>query len=148
MSDLQCAYVQDILKKKLIGLLSSRDSGDVLYFLRIDDSLRIELFSNFIAAISMFGDEVGKFKRMFIEGINYEINIIFKHGLIITIFFPPNTNENRDLDLFEQTLDLFYDQFKTYLQQGKCNQAIYERFDNIMCQIIRKFLIKLGIIKE
>ena len=56
-----------------------------------DPSLNVDLISQFVAALNMFGAEsVGKIKRILIEGLNVEMNIVSKHDLIGTIFFRPN----------------------------------------------------------
>ena len=69
LTDEQCNLVQKKLKKFMLGIFICRDGGDVLFSYQIDPSLKIDLLSNFIAALSMFGEEnLGQIKRIFIEG--------------------------------------------------------------------------------
>lgn len=148
MSELHCEYVQDVLKKYILGLVISRDSGEVLYYLQIDRTLKIDLFANFIAALSIFGNEIGEFKRIYIEGLNIELNIVSKHGLIVTAFFRPDLVSDHLDEESEKTLDLFYEQFKDHIESGRTNQLLFEEFDNTMCKIIREFFVRIGIIEE
>lgn len=148
MGDAECAMVQKILKKYLMGIAISRSSGDVLYYLKIDDSIKIDLFSQFIAALSMFGEEIGNIRKISIEGLNIEMGIFAKHDLIISAFFRPDMVDDYLEQEAERCLDMFYSQFQQPIDNNRCNQDIYERFDNEMCHIIRDYLYRIGALKE
>ncbi len=76
------------LKKTIIGIHISRSGGDVLYSFTIEKTIKIDLISQFIAALSVFGDEmIGGIKQFIIKGIKVDVVIFFKHQLIISSFF-------------------------------------------------------------
>jgi hypothetical protein len=48
----------------------------------------------------------------------------------------------------ERLLDSFYQQFREPLEKGKINQAIYERFDRTTWEIVKDYLVRIGVIKD
>ncbi len=144
-SPTELSYINKILKKYLMGIIISRNSGDVLYSFQIDSSIKIDLFSQFIAALSIFGEEVGKIKRILIEGLNIEMTIVSsKNGLIFTSFFRPEMVSDYLDQEASKCLQIFYSTFKEPLDKGRCNQLIYESFEPQMYKIIRSYLIRIG----
>ena len=98
---------QKILHKYLVGIFVAREGGDILYSKSFRDDLKLPLMSNFIAALSMFGEEnVGKIKRILIEGLDIEMNIVAKHGLVLTLMFRPNTIKDHIIEFYETGLDV------------------------------------------
>ena len=145
----QCTFIQKILKKYVLGMFICKKGGDILFSYQIDKKLKIDLISNFIAALSMFGEEnVGQIKRMFIEGINIEMNIVTKYDLIIVSFFRPNMIKDHLKEETIKILDKFYSLFKDPIEQGKTNLGIYQKFDSEMCHFILGYLTRIGIYKE
>lgn len=145
----QCKFVQKILGKYMLGIFICRKGGDILFSYQIDPTLKIDLISNFIAALSMFGEEnVGQIKRIFIEGLNVEMNIVSKHDLILVSFFRPNMVKDHLREESEKTLEKFYSIFKEQIEQGKTNLSIYLKFDDEMCQIVLGYLKRIGVFKE
>ncbi|MHA1777799.1 MAG: hypothetical protein DRO88_07020 [Promethearchaeia archaeon] len=145
----QCEIIEKILKKYVLGLVVSRNTGDVLYNIQVDPEIKMELISQFIAALAMFGEEnVGHINRIFIGGLNIELSIVQRHNLILTLFFRPNMVKDYLEEEAQRGLDLFYEKFKEPITQKKNNKAIYETFDNDICQIILDYLIKIGVLKE
>ena len=129
----QCNYTQKILKRYILGIFICRSGGDVLYSFQIDPTIKVDLISQFIAALHMFGEEnTGKIRRIFIEGLNIEMNIVTTHDLIFTAFFRPNMVKDYLKEESIHCLELFYDKFKEQLSNGKSNSSIYETFDNTM----------------
>ena len=45
-----------------MGIVVCQNTGTVLYEFRVHESIKIDLFSQFIAALAMFGEELGKIK--------------------------------------------------------------------------------------
>ncbi len=135
---------QKILNKYLIGIFVAREGGDILYSKAFQDDLKLPLMSNFIAALNMFGEEnIGKIKRILIEGLNIEMNIVSKHGLILTMLFRPNMVKDHISKFYEIGLDLFYAEFQEQIDQKKTNQSIYATFDTKMDEILYEYLIHI-----
>ena len=149
ITDEQCHFVQEKLKKYMLGIFICRTGGDILFSYQIDPTLKIDLISNFIAALSMFGEEnVGQIKRIFIEGLNVEMNIVSKFDLITVFFFKPNMVRDHLEEEAEILLDKFYSTFKEPIQQGKTNLRIYQKFEEEMCLSVLNYLRKIGIYKD
>ncbi|UYP45749.1 hypothetical protein NEF87_002034 [Candidatus Lokiarchaeum ossiferum] len=149
LTDSQCQLVQKILKHYILGIFISRSGGDILYDFQLDESIKIDLISHFIAALSMFGEEnVGKIKRIFIEGLDIEMSIVQKHDLVSVTFFRPNMVKDYLEAESSKGLDLFYNMFEESIKAGKNNKAIYEGFDDPMCHLIQEYLQRLGILKD
>ena len=139
--------VQKILEKYVVGGFIARQSGDVLFARQFNSNFHFELISNFLSALNVFGEEnVGKIKRILIEGLDLELNIIQKHGLILTMVFRPNmVKDHLDLEC-NRALDQFYLKYHDAIEQHRSNQAIYQSFESSMMQIIWEYLIRLNAI--
>ncbi len=145
----QCSFIQKILKKYILGMFICKKGGDILYSYQIEHTLKIDLISNFIAALSMFGEEnVGQIKRIFIEGINIEMNIVSKNDLILVSLFRPNMIKDHLEDEAKKILNKFYSLYKVQIEQGKTNLSIYLKFDDEMCHFILGYLTRIGAYKE
>ena len=140
------ARLKTIIKKTILGIHISRAGGDVLYSFTIDKTIKIDLISQFIAALSVFGDEmIGGIKQFIIKGIKIDVVIYFKHALIISAFFYTNRIKEADYlsEEAEIILDDFYNSFKEQLEKGRSNQLIYERFDKSMLSIIQNYFKRI-----
>ncbi len=145
LDQVKSRYLQNLLKKYLLGIFISRSSGDLLYSFQVDPSIRKELISSFIAALSMFGEEnTGKIKHILIKGINVEMSICSKHELNLVILFRAESVTEYLDEEAEKGLDLFYEEFRPYIEAHRSNQGIYEKFDRAMWKIIQNFLVKIG----
>ena len=139
--------VQKIVNKYVLGIFVARKGGDILYSKQFSDKLQLDLMGNFIAALSMFGEEnVGKIKRIFIEGLDIEMNVVVKHDLILTMLFKPDMVKDYLPEFYEKGLNLFYKQFKEHIEKNKNNKAIYHQFDNQMCALLYEYLYKINAI--
>ncbi|MHA1476007.1 MAG: hypothetical protein ACTSRX_11495 [Promethearchaeota archaeon] len=149
ITDEQCLLVQKKLKKYMLGIFICRNGGDILFSYQIDPMLKIDLISNFIAALSMFGAEnVGQIKLIFIEGLNVEMNIVSKYELISVFFFKPNVVKDHLEVEAEILLDRFYSIFKEPIEQGKTNLGIFLKFEEELCLSVLNYLRKLGLYKD
>ena len=148
VSDMECQYIDGLLKKYIMGIVISTDTGNVLYHLQIDKSLKIDLYTQFIAALAMFGEEIGKIRRILIEGINIQITIKKKQNLIITSFFRPNVVQDYLAEEAEIILDVFHTQYKTLIDKDRSNQDLYNAFDNKICGIIYDYMVRIKAINE
>jgi hypothetical protein len=145
----QCTLIKKVITRYILGIFICRSGGDVLYSFQVDPIVKVNLISNFIAALSMFGEEnVGKIKRIFIEGLDIELNIVQKYDLIMAVFFRPNMVKDYLKEESKKTLDLFYSQFKSQIENSRNNQLLYQKFDNTMSEMIQEYLLRIGIIKE
>jgi len=141
--------MKKILTRYILGIFICRSGGDVLYSFQVDPIVKVNLISNFIAALSMFGEEnVGKIRRIFIEGLDIELNIVQKYELIMAVFFRPNMVKDYLKEESKKTLDLFYQQFKSQIENNRNNQLLYQKFDNIMSEIIQEYLLRIGVIQQ
>ena len=145
----QFKFIQKILTKYILGMFICKKGGDILFSYQIDPKLKIDLISNFIAALSMFGEEnVGQIKRIFIEGLKIEMNIVTKYDIILVSFFRPNMIKDHIEDEAIKILDKFYALFKDPIDQGKTNLSIYQKFDVEMFNFILLYLTRIGVYKE
>ncbi|QEE15307.1 hypothetical protein DSAG12_01132 [Promethearchaeum syntrophicum] len=148
LTEEQYKLVQRKLKKYMLGIFICRTGGDILFSYQIDSTLKIDLISNFIAALSMFGKEnVGQIKRIYIEGLNVEMNIVSKKSLITVFFFRPNMVKNHLEEEAEILLNRFYEVFKEPIELGKGNLGIYQKFEEELCISVLNYLRKLGLYK-
>lgn len=145
LTEKELTYITKILRRYLMGIIISRDTGNILYEFQMDPTIKIDLFSQFIAALAMFGDELVNIKRIIIEGINIEMSSLMKNGLIITAFFKPDMVTDYLEAEAEKTLDEFYEVFKELIEKDRCNRDIYKKFDSRMWAIIQDYLIRLGV---
>jgi hypothetical protein len=141
--------IPKILKKYLLGIFISRAGGEMLYSFQVDESIRTELIAQFIAALAMFGEEnMGKISRIMIQGLDVEMSILSRYNLILTVLFKPNMVQ-RYLDVeAEKAIEAFYAQFKEPLEKGRLNQSIYQKFDKTMWELIKEYLVHIGVIKD
>jgi hypothetical protein len=147
---LYCTHdlVQKFLEKYILAIGICRTGGDLLYSFRVSPTIKMDLIAQFIAALSMFGEEnLGKIERLDIKGLNIEMNFVTKHNLIFTALFRPNMVQDHLDEEGEHALELFYNKFKDPLTKSKSNRAIYEKFDQDMCILIQTFLVRIGVIE-
>ncbi len=148
LSEKKCRYIQKLLQKYLLGIYICRTGGDILYSFQIDPTLKIDLISQFIAALSMFGEQnVGKIRRIVIEGLDIEMSVFRKHNLICTAFFRPNMVKDHLVQEAENALDAFHHQFLSSLQKKVCNRTVYRAFDEDMGDLILNYLYRIKAIE-
>lgn len=139
--------IQRILDKYMVGIFIARKGGDILYSKQFqhNHNFDINLMSNFIAALNLFGEEnIGKIKRIFVEGLDIEMNIVSKHDLIFTMLFRPNMVRDHLDEEINKILELFYKQFKEPIESCRTNQAIYQPFDENMAILIHTYLMRIN----
>ncbi len=147
LSNAQCEYIERILRKFLLGIFICRESGGILYSWQLDPNLRVELFSSFISALNLFGEEnVGKIKRILIEGLDIEISVQAKHDLILIAFFKPDMVKDYLEEESQRGLDIFYDLYSSYIQSNRTNRNLYQEFDEIMWQLVQTYLIRIELL--
>ncbi|MHA1720159.1 MAG: hypothetical protein ACTSWX_13820 [Promethearchaeota archaeon] len=139
--------IQKILNKYMLGVFIARKGGDILYSKQFqsDSTININLMSNFISALSMFGEEnIGDIKRIFVEGLNITMNIVSKHDLILTILFRPDMTTDFLDEEIHKGLDMFYEEFSAQIENCRTNQAIYQKFDDKMAILIHSYLVRIN----
>ncbi len=142
-------HVRKLVNEYLMGIFICKTGGTVLYSYQVDPSLNVNLISQFVAALNMFGSEnVGNIKRIVIEGIDVEMSIVTKHDLIGTIFFRPNMVRDYLNAESLKALNMFHTQFETYISQNRSNQELYTKFDESICVLIHDYLIRVGVLDE
>ena len=141
--------VQKIVEDYLMGIFICKSGGAVLYSYQLDPSLNVDLISQFVAALHMFGSEnVGNIKRIIIEGINVEMSIVTHQDLIVTIFFRPKMVKDYLAMEAIKALKMFQKQFKPLIEQNRTNMTLYEKFDETICVLIHDYLIRVGVLDE
>lgn len=138
---------EKVLNKYLLGIFISRnDDGKLLYAWKIDPDFEIDLAANFVHALAMFSDSV-EYRRVFIEGIDVEMNLYAKDNLQVSIFFHPKMVtdylEVEGVEALEAFLELFGDK----INQKPINEENFYSFDGIMFQFIQDYLIRLNILR-
>jgi len=139
--------IQRILDKYLLGIFIARKGGDILYSKQFQSNniFNLHLMSNFISALSLFGEEnIGDIKRIFVEGLNLTMNIVSKHDLILTILFRPEMTQDFLDEEIHKGLDMFYNEYKTQIEKCLTNQAIYQKFDDKMAVLIHSYLVRIN----
>ena len=145
----ECNIVQKVLKRYILAIFICKDGGDLLYSFQIDPKFKIDLISQFIAALSMFGESsLGKINKIFIEGLDVEAKIIVSGNLILTTFFRPKMVQDYLGEEAKSALNLFKEKYKVELERGTTNRVLYESFDAEMCDLVRKYLVRLGILED
>ncbi|MHA1474673.1 MAG: hypothetical protein ACTSPA_02390 [Promethearchaeota archaeon] len=140
--------VEKILKKYILAIGICRAGGDLLYSIQIDKSLKLDLITQFISALSIFGEEnLGKIEKITIKGLEVEMSIVSKHDLIFLVLFKSEMVQDHLNEESEKGLDKFYQIFKTYIDQNKTNKALYYSFDTEMCLLIQDYLVRIGILE-
>jgi hypothetical protein len=141
--------VQRVLQEDMMGVFVCNSGGTLLYSFEVDSSLDVDLISQFVAALNIFGSEnLGQIKRILIEGLNVELSIVTRHNLIAIVFFRPNMVEDYLDEEIIKALDMSYKEFKESLKKNKTNQFIYSKFDECMCILIHDYLIRVGLLDE
>jgi hypothetical protein len=141
------ARLKSNLKETILGIHISRSGGDVLYSFTIDKTIKIDLISQFIAALSVFGEEmIGGIKQFILKGIEIDVVIYFKNQLIFSAFYH-SASRIKEVDYIskeaELILDDFYEKFKEQIDQNRNNQLIYEKFDKSMLYIIQNYFKRI-----
>jgi hypothetical protein len=140
--------VESHLKKYILAIGICREGGDLLYSIQIDKSLNMDLITQFISALSMFGEEnLGKIERITIKGLKVEMSIVSKHNLIFLVLFRSDMVQDHLNEESEKGLDKFYQIFKSYIDQNKTNKSLYYSFDTEMCLLIQDYLVRIGILE-
>ena len=144
----ECDFVKKVLERYILGVYIARSTGGILYSFLVDPSIRVDLISNFIAALSMFGEEnLGKIKRIHVEGLQVEMGIVSKHDLICTAFYRPNMVKDYLQEEVEKLLDEFSEKFRKELDADIVNQTRYESFDDFMFEIIQEYLVRIKVLE-
>lgn len=140
--------VQKLLEKYILAIAICRTSGELLYSVQIDKTLNISFLTQFISGFSMFGSEnLGRIDRIFIKGLEVEMNIVEQHDLIFTVLFKPAMVQDYLDDESEKVLETFYKTFKEQLIQKKTELTSYYSFDKEMCLAIQNYLVRIGILE-
>lgn len=140
--------VEKLLNKYILAVGICREGGDLLYSIQIDKSLKLDLITQFISALSMFGEEnLGKIERITIKGLEVEMSIVSKHNLIFLVLFKSDMVQDHLNEESEKGLDKFYQIFKSYIDQNKTNKALYYSFDTEMCLLIQDYLVRIDVLE-
>ena len=140
--------VEDLLRKYILALGISRVGGNLLYCIQIDKSLKLDLISQFVAALSMFGEEnLGKIDRIMIKGLEIEMSVVTRHDLVFFIMFKPKMVQDYLDEESERSLEAFYQKYRPLLEANRSNRVLYEEFDKDMCLSIQNYLVRIGILE-
>ncbi len=132
---------QKTLEKYIVGVFISRKGGDILFSKSFDPKIQLPLIGNFIGALSLFGEEnLGAIKRILVEGLNLEMNIVSKHDLIMTMVFRPNLVKEHSIEYYEHCLDLFYSDFQEQIDTGSTKLNDYYPFEPKLNEILAEYL--------
>lgn len=142
------SIVENLLRQYILALGISRIGGDMLYCIQIDKSLKLDLISQFVAALSMFGEEnLGKIDRIMIKGLEIEMSVVTRHELVFFTMFRPHMTQDYLDEESEKTLVKFYRKYKSLLDANRSNRALFEGFDSDMCLSIQEYLVRVGILE-
>ncbi|QEE15220.1 hypothetical protein DSAG12_01044 [Promethearchaeum syntrophicum] len=140
--------VESHLKKYILAIGICRSGGDLLYSIQLDKRLNLDLITQFISALSMFGEEnLGKIERITIKGLEIEMSIVSKYDLIFLVLFKSDMVQDYLNEESEKGLDKFHQIFQTYISQNKTNKALYYSFDTEMCLLIQDYLVRIGVLE-
>jgi len=140
--------VENYLKKYILAIGICRSGGDLLYSVQFDKNLNLDLITQFISALSMFGEEnLGMIERITMKGLEVEMSIYSKHDLIFLVLFKSDMVQDYLNEESEKGLDKFYQIFKSYIDRNKTNKALYDSFDTEMCLLIQDYLVRIGVLE-
>jgi hypothetical protein len=139
--------INAILNKFVKCIFITRKGGDLLYLKKYKCTANIDLFSNFIAAMNIFGEEnVGKIENIFIKGLNIEMKVVVKHDLIISVLFNPAMVSDYLDEECGKALDEFNQKYLAQIKAGRTNQEIFKSFDKNLDHLIREYLMRINIL--
>ncbi|WP_457557885.1 glutaredoxin domain-containing protein [Candidatus Harpocratesius sp.] len=140
--------VENLLRKYILAIGISRVGGDMLYSIQIDKSLNMDLISQFISALSMFGEEnLGKIDRILIQGLEIEMSVVTRFDLIFFVLFRAHMVQDHLDEESEKCLEKFFKRYQPLIEKKRTNRALYENFDSEMCLSIQHFLVRIGILE-
>ncbi|MHA1776139.1 MAG: hypothetical protein ACTSWC_05165 [Promethearchaeota archaeon] len=140
--------VQKLLQKYILAIGISRIGGDMLYYIQIDKSLNLDLISQFICALSMFGEEnLGKIDRILIQGLKIEMSMVTRYELIFFVLFRAHMVQDHLDEESTKCLKKFYSQFRHDIEAKHTNRVLYESFDKEMCLSIQNYLVRIGVLE-
>jgi hypothetical protein len=111
------------------GIIICNQTGIYLVDLILDSEINPVLFSSFVGALGMFGNEnMGKIDEIIIKGLDIQMIIVNKYDLFLIAIMDKHFVKNDIHSEAEKALDLFYSLYKSKIE--KCDP----------CQDINEFI--------
>ncbi len=124
------------------AIIIAKESGEYLLDLILDSDINPVLLSSFVGALSLFGKEnLGKITEIKIKGLDLDMVLVSKYGLILVIIMDKNFTNEQLRDEAESALDMFYILYKEDIKDCVYTD-VFESFKKILYLQIQEYLQK------
>ena len=126
------------------GIFITREDGCHLVQFIQNPALKPELLSSFISGLFLFGKEsVGHIDQIEIKGIDLEILVVYKNGLILSALFTKDMQKLNIRQEAEDMLDLFHEKYHEMLKDWKGCIDDFDDFSVILKNQITQYFSRL-----
>jgi len=129
--------------KLLKGIVICKESGEYLLDLILDSKIDPVLLSSFVGALRLFGNNLGEIEEINIKGIDVEMIIVYKYGLIFVAILDKEFVKHDIRGEAEKSLDMFYSLYRTEINNDSFEVSQFEPFKNILSKQIEEYYIKV-----
>ncbi|MHA1146855.1 MAG: hypothetical protein ACTSR8_01265 [Promethearchaeota archaeon] len=137
-------YSADVNFKMIRAVVICRESGEYLIDQILDSNINPIMISSFVSALSMFGKEnMGKIEEISVKGIEVEMTIVAKHGLILIALMDKDFYRDLIRQNGENILDLFYNIYKKDIENFNGEIKKFEEFRKVLFFEIQATLDKM-----
>jgi len=142
---------QKEVSKFIKGIIICYQTGIYLVDLILDSKINPVLFSSFVGALGMFGNEnMGKIDEIVIKGLDIQMTIVNKYNLFLIAILDKHFVKNDIHSEVEKALDLFYSLYKSKIEKCDPCQDINEfiPFKKALYQQIKDYTEKINKIEK
>ncbi|MHA2283170.1 MAG: hypothetical protein ACXAC5_20200 [Promethearchaeota archaeon] len=97
------------------------------------------LLSSFVGALRLFGNNLGEIEEINIKGIDVEMIIVYKYGLIFVAILDKEFVKHDIRAEAEKSLDVFYTLYRTEIRNNSFEISQFEPFKNILSKQIEDY---------
>ena len=137
-------YSADVDLKIIRAVVICKETGEYLVDQILDSNINPLMISSFVSALSMFGREnMGKIEEISVKGIDVEMTIVAKHGLILIALMDKDFYRDLIRQNGENILDLFYNIYQKDLDNFDGGIKKFLEFRDVLFYEIQATLDKL-----
>lgn len=125
--------------KLLKGIVICKESGEYLLDLILDSKIDPVLLSSFLGALRLFGNNLGEIEEINIKGLDVEMIIVYKYGLIFVAILDKEFIRHDIRGEAEKSLDMFYTLYRTEIKSNSFEISQFEPFKNILLKQIEEY---------
>jgi hypothetical protein len=109
----------------------------------LDSNIDPVLLSSFVGALRLFGNNLGEIEEINIKGLDVEMIIVYKYGLIFAAILDKAFVKHDIRGEIEKSLDLFYTLYRTEIKDNSCEISQFEPFKNVLSKQIEEYFNKI-----